>query len=151
MPRQRVTEGMRIVLRLLTGVALVGLAVVHLRIASTYESVGKHPLSIGDQFYAQAVIAFVLTAALLVRPHRLVWACSLLFAVGSLAVLIYSRYHALPVYGFAGGFQEGWGVRGAKPAAVFEGLAIVLSLLGLVTARSAGGSAVPAARAALHR
>jgi hypothetical protein len=142
---------MRIVLRLLTGIALIAVAVVHLRIAHTYEPVGKHPLSIGDQFYAQAVIAFVLTAALLVRPRRLVWAASFLFAVGSLAVLVYSRYHALPVYGFSGGFQEGWGVTGAKPAAVFESLAIVLSLAGLVSAGSAAGSAVPAGRAALPR
>jgi hypothetical protein len=151
MPKRRVTQGMRIVLRVLTGVALVAVAVVHLRIAHTYESLGKHPLSIGDQFYAQAAGAFVLTAALLVKPHRLVWAASLLFAVGSLAVLVYSRYRSLPVYGFPGGFQEGWGVPGAKPAAAFESLAVVLSLAGLVSSRSAAGSAAPAGRAALLR
>ena len=52
---------------------------------------------------------------------------------GSLAVLVYSRYHALPVYGFPGGFQESWAVRGAKPAAWFESAVIVLSLMGAAT------------------
>ncbi|MFN2537701.1 MAG: hypothetical protein ABR549_06060 [Mycobacteriales bacterium] len=121
---------MTIALRVLTAVALVGVAVVHLRIADGYTAIGTHPLAIGDQFYVQAALAFLLAAAVLVRPAALVWAACALFAIGSLAVLVYSRYRPLPVYGFAGGFQESWEVEGAKLAAAFESAAVVLSLLG---------------------
>ena len=99
--------------RILTGVALVGIAVVHLKIAGNYTSVGTHPLALSDQFYAQAAIAFVLTAALLIRPHLLVWLAAAGFAAGSLAVLVYSRYKTIPIYGFPSGFQESWSVEGA--------------------------------------
>jgi hypothetical protein len=126
---------MKIAVRLLTALALVGVAVVHLRIAHSYTSVGDHPLAIGDQFYAQSVIALLLAAAVLVRPAGLVWAACALFAIGSLAVLVYSRYHPLPVYGFPGGFQESWDVTGAKPAAAFESAAVVLSLIGAALPR----------------
>jgi hypothetical protein len=125
----------RIALRVLAAAALIGIAVVHLRIAHTYTSVGKHPLAISDQFKAQAVLAFLLAAAVLVRPARLVWAAGALFAIGSLAVLVYSRYHALPVYGFDGGFQESWAAPGAKLAAAFEAAATVLSVGGYLTRR----------------
>src|SRR4051794_1991159 len=124
---------MKIMLRSLTALALVGVAVVHLRIADSYTPIGKHPLSIGDQFYAQAVLAFLLAAAVLVGPVVGVGAAPALVASGSLAVVVPSRYHALPVYGFPGGFQESWGVRGAKPAAWLESAVIVLSLLGAAT------------------
>lgn len=124
-------------MRALTALALVGIAVVHLRIAQSYTSIGKHPVSIGDQFYAQAVIAFVLAAVVVFRGDALAFGAGALFALGSLAVLVYSRFHALPVYGLSGGFQETWDVSGAKPAAFFEGAALALSLLG-------GGIAVAA-------
>jgi hypothetical protein len=126
---------MRILLRALAALALVGVAVVHLRIAHSYTPIGTHPLSIGDQFSAQAVLALALALALLVRPHLLVWAACAVFALGSLGVLVYSRYRALPVYGFPGGFQETWDVSGAKPAAAFESAALLLSLLGTAAQR----------------
>jgi hypothetical protein len=119
-----------LVLRLLAAAALVGVAVVHLDIAGNYKGLGKHPLALSDQFYAQVVIAFALAAALLVKPHLLVWGAALAFSIGSLAVLVYSRYKALPIYGLDGGFQETWAVKGAKPAAYFEGAAIVLTAAG---------------------
>lgn len=128
---------MRFVLRALTALALVGIAVVHLRIAHSYTAIGKHPLSIGDQFYVQAVLAFLLAALVVFRGDALAFAATALFALGSLAVLVYSRYHALPVYGFPDGFQETWDVSGAKPAAWVESVALALSLLG-------GGIAVAA-------
>ena len=119
-----------LILRVLTGAALVGIAVVHLRIASNYEGLGTRPLSLPDQFYAQATVAFLLTIALLVRPHLLVWLATIGFAVGSLGVIVYSRYKCLPIYGFDGCFQETWAVEGAKPAASFEGAAIGLASIG---------------------
>ena len=128
---------MKLVLRVLTALALVGVAVVHLRIAHSYTAIGTHPLSIGDQFYVQAVLAIALAGVLLLRGSAVVWGACALFAAGSLAVLVYSRYHALPVYGFTGGFQESWDVRGAKPAAVAEGLALLLSLVGVATTAGA--------------
>lgn len=118
------------VLSVLTAAALVGIAVVHLRIADNYAGLGTRPLSLPDQFYAQAVSGIVLALALLVRPHAVVWLASLGFAVASLAVITYSRYRCLPIYGFDGCFQESWGVEGARPAAYFEGAAIVLSAVG---------------------
>ncbi len=117
-------------LAVLTGAALVGVAVVHLKIADTYSGLGKHPLALNDQFYAQAAVAFVLTLALLVRPHALVWLATVGFAVGSLGVLYYSRSNCLPIYGFDGCFQESWDVEGANPARIFEFLTLGLAGLG---------------------
>lgn len=122
-------------LRILTALALVGVAVVHLRIAQDYTGLGSRPLSLGDQFYAQSAAALLLAVALLVRPHRLVWVATALFAAGSLAVLVWSRYRCLPVPGFDGCFQETWAVDGAKPAAAFETAALVLSAAGLALTR----------------
>jgi hypothetical protein len=124
-----------VVLRVLTGAALVGVAVVHLRLAGTYDALGDHPFSLGDQFRAQAVIALVLTAALLARPHLLVWLAAALFAAGSLAVLVYSRYRTIPVPGVPGGFQESWSAPDAKLAAGYETAALVLALLGATLTR----------------
>ncbi|MCU1587843.1 MAG: hypothetical protein JWN31_1336 [Frankiales bacterium] len=117
-------------LRVLTALALVGVAVVHLSIAKNYVDVGKHPLALSDQFYVQAASAILIGLALVIRPHLLVWLAALGFAFVSLAVLVYSRSHTIPVYGFPPGFQESWDVRGAKPAAYFETAALVLSAVG---------------------
>jgi hypothetical protein len=119
-----------VILRVLTGAALVGIAVVHLGIAGNYRAVGKHPLALSDQFYVQAAVACVLAAALLVRPQPLVWLASVLFAAGSLAVLVYSRYLTLPTYGLPSGFRETWAAKGAESAAWLEGIALALSLVG---------------------
>jgi hypothetical protein len=117
-------------LRLLTAAALVGVAVVHLRIAGNYDGLGSHPLALSDQFYAQAAGGILLAIALIVRPHPLVWLGAVGFAVASLAGLIYSRYKCLPIYGFDGCFTESWGVEGAKPAAYFEVAALVFGAAG---------------------
>ena len=109
---------MKIALRVLTAVALIGVAVVHLRIAHNYTSIGTHPLAISDQFYAQAALAFLLSGAGQVSPAARVWGGCALFAIGARAGLGYS------------GFQESWAVEGAKLAAWFEGTALGLSLLG---------------------
>lgn len=123
-----------LILRALTAAALVGVAVVHLVIADNYPGLGKHPLSLSDQFYAQAVAAFLIAAALLVRPHLLVWLASAGFAAVSLAVLVYSRYKTIPIYGLSGGFQDSWRAEGAKAAAYFEGAALLLSAIGAALA-----------------
>lgn len=119
-----------LVVRVLAALALVGVAVVHLAIAGDYVELGKHPISLGDQFYAQSVAAIVLAIALLVKPHLLVWLAAAGFAASSLAVLVYSRYKTIPVYGLPNGFIETWDARGAKPAAYFEGAALLLTMVG---------------------
>ena len=137
----------RLLLPISTGGALVGVAIVHLQIAGPYSNVGTHPLSLGDQFYAQAGIAFLIALALLVRPHLLVWLGSGAFAAGSLAVLIYSRYRAIPLYGLPSGFQESWSAKGAQPAAWFESIALVFSLAGAtLLSRPHRGRAAPVNR-----
>jgi hypothetical protein len=130
--------------------ALVGFASLHLKIASQYRGIGRHPLSLSDQFYLQAAGAFLLAAALLVRPRRLVWLASAAFAAGSLAVLVYSRYRMIPVYGFPGGFREGWDVADAKPVAWLEGITIMLSLTAVVGRLAASASPGWGSRA-VHR
>lgn len=128
------------VLALLTAVALTGIAVVHLRIADSYGKVGDHPLSIGDQFYAQSGAAILLALVLVVRPRPLAWAVTILFAAGALGVLVYSRYRCLPLNGFDGCFTESWDVEGARQAAWAEAAALGLSVFGWVSAVSAAGS-----------
>jgi hypothetical protein len=139
-----------VALRTLTSAALAGFAILHLKIAGQYRGIGSHPLSLGDQFYLQAAVAFLLAAALWVRPTRLVWFASAAFAAGSLAVLVYSRYRTIPVYGFPGGFQEGWDVADAKPVAWLEGIALALSLAAVV--RPPGGlSRTPTSDSTRHQ
>jgi hypothetical protein len=123
-------------LRLLTALALLGVAGVHLAIAGDYVGLGSHPLALSDQFYVQAAAGIALAGAVLWRPRLVVWFAVVGFAVGSLAALLYSRYRCLPIYGFDGCFQETWAARGAKLAAVTESAALVLGLAGAwVTAR----------------
>lgn len=119
-----------LILRLLAAAALAGIAVVHLRIAGNYQGLGKHPLALNDQFYAQGTAAIAIAVTLLVKPHLLVWLAALGFTVASFAGLIYSRYKCLPIYGFDGCFQESWTVEGAKPAAWFESASLVLTTAG---------------------
>jgi hypothetical protein len=125
-----------VILRLVTALSLLGVAVVHLVIAGDYTAIGSRPLSLGDQFYAQSATAVVLAGLLLVRPHQLVWLASTGFAAASLAILVYSRYKTIPVPGFPPGFMETWDSRGAKPAAAFEAVALLLSAVGTRQARS---------------
>jgi len=118
-------------LRVLTAAALIGVAVVHLRIAQDYVGLGTRPVSLGDQFYAQSAAGIGLAVLLLARPHRLLWLAAALFSVASLGALVWSRYECLPVPGFDGCFQETWQADGAKPAAALEAAALALSALGL--------------------
>jgi len=134
------------ILAVMTGAALVGVAVVHLKIAGNYSGLGKHPLALPDQFYAQATVAFVLTLALLIRPHALVWLATVGFAVGSLGVLYYSRSNCLPIYGFDGCFQESWDVEGANPARIFEFLTLAFALVGAALTAPAFLSSLKARR-----
>ncbi len=131
-----------LLLTLLTAAGLVAIAVIHLRIAKNYIDLGSKPLSLGDQFYAQAAGGIALALGLLVALARplgrwepLLWVSAVGFGVVSLAFLVYSRYHAIPVPGLPGGFQESWQASGAKAAAVAESLTILLGLGGLVEVR----------------
>ncbi len=131
-----------LVLAVLTAVGLVAIAVIHLRIAKNYVDLGSKPFSLGDQFYAQAAGGIALAVGvllMLVRPlgrlEPLVWASAVGFGIVSLAFLVYSRYHAIPVPGLPGGFQESWDASGAKPAAVAESLTIAFGLAGLAVSR----------------
>jgi hypothetical protein len=126
-----------LVLRILAGIGLIGIAAVHLDIAKDYKGLGKHPLALTDQFYAQSAMAIVLILALAVRPHFLVWAATALFAVGSLAVLVYSRYNTIPIYGFDPGFMESWSAKGAKLAAASEALTILAAGAGAFLSKPA--------------
>lgn len=132
-------------LRVLTAIALVGVAVVHLQIAPDYQGLGTHPLALSDQFYAQSAIAILLALALLVRPHGLVWLATAGFAAGSIAVLVYSRYNCLPIPGFDGCFQETWAVQGAQPALAFELAALALSAVALALPVMTRGRRISAA------
>jgi hypothetical protein len=126
-----------LLLRVLTGAALLVVAGVHVAIAPDYSGIGKHPFALGDQFYVQSVIAVVLTIALFVRPHLLVWLATAGFAAGSLAVLVYSRYKTIPIPGFPPGFMETWDARGARLSAWAEGAALVLATVGAALALKA--------------
>lgn len=119
-----------LILRVLAAIALFGVSAIHLDVAGNYSDLGKHPLTLGDQFYAQAAGGIVLALALLIKPHWLVWAGATGFAIVSLAVLVYSRKHSIPIYGVPGGYQESWAAKGAKPAAWFESFALLFSLAG---------------------
>ena len=132
-------------LSVLAAIGLVAIAVIHLRIAKNYVDLGSKPFSLGDQFYAQAAGGIALAVGLLValvrplgRIEPLLWLSVVGFGVVSLAFLVFSRYHPIPVPGLKGGFQESWASSGAKPAAWAESLTIALGLGGLVELRRRG-------------
>jgi hypothetical protein len=84
--------------RLVAVVALLVVAVVHLRLAPGYSLIGEQ-VTQGDLFRTQAVVAVLVALALLLRPRRPVWFAAAAVALASLVAVVLTTYVAVPALG----------------------------------------------------
>lgn len=83
-----------VVLRVLAVAGLAVSAYVHLHVAHLYAGNGD-PISQGDLFVAQGVVAAVVAVVLLVTGWRWVWMLAAVVGAASLAAVLASRYTSL--------------------------------------------------------
>lgn len=137
-------------LRGLTAFALVVSGVIHLQLAPNYPAgLWFHQET---AFRVQAVVVFVLAAAVLLVPRarRLIWLACAAVALGSLSALLLSRY--FNVMGYLPGLinEHLWFFK-KDVVALVEGIAIVTSLAGVALAGTSAKRHGPRhARATAH-
>jgi hypothetical protein len=140
-------------------IAAVGLSIdayVHFHLASAYSGVRSSVLSQGDLFRAEATVAVIAAAALLIRPRRYTAALAFLVAAGGTAAVVFYTYVNLGALGpLPNMYDPAWYTE-KSVSAVAEGVAAVAPLLLLAllhaewrqssraTARSDGRPAVRA-------
>lgn len=96
----------------LTLIAAAGLAIdayVHFHVASTYSVVRSSVLSEADLFRAEATVAALAAAALLIRPRRYTAAIAFVVAAaGTAAVLVYTNVDIGAVGPFPDMYEPFW-------------------------------------------
>ena len=110
-------------------------AYVHFDDAHLYDGGTGAAITEGSLFRVQAAVAVVLAVALLVRPHWLVWAVTVLVA-GSAAGAVY-LYTNVDVGGLGplpNMYEPTWALPGKRLSAVAESAATIVAVLGLVLA-----------------
>ena len=136
--RLAIAPGLR--LRILGAAVATTLAVdayVHLHDAPFYES-PTAAISKGTLFQVQAVVAIAIAIALLVWPHRLVWALAVLVSVSAVAAVVLYTYIDVGAIGpLQNMYEPSWQVPGKLVSAYFEGAGGLLSVTGLVVAMRA--------------
>ena len=118
----------------LAAAALLGTAYVHVDLAGGYDAIGTQ-ITQGDLFRAQAVAATAAALWLLLRPTRLGWLLAALVAAASLAAVVATVYIAVPALGPLPPLHEPIWYPEKAWAAVAAGLALLLSLPGLLVGR----------------
>ena len=118
------------VVRVLTAVALVVSAYVHLDLSSSpYAAAGQ--LTLGALFLAQAVVAAVVALWVLVRPSRAAYAVAAVVAAASFVALVLSTYVRLPQVGPLPVLYEPVWYSDKAVAAVAAGVALLAAVAGL--------------------
>lgn len=98
-----------VVLRVLTAAALAVDAVVHVRLASGYQSAAPEGIGEGNLFLAEAAAAALAGLYVLIRGSRAAWVAVLLTAGGGLAALLLYRYLDIPAFGpFPAMYEPVW-------------------------------------------
>lgn len=118
-----------IVLRLLAAAALAYSAYVHWDLRDTYRAVRTSALSQGDLFTAQAVVAVVAAATLLVFGGRLGWLAALAVGAASLAAVLVTRYVDVGQLGPVPDMYEPVWFAEKSRSAVAEGVTTVVGLV----------------------
>ena len=117
-------------IRLLTAVALVVSAYVHLDLSSSPYWAGGQ-LTLGALFLGQAVVAAAVAVWVLVRPVRPAFAAAAVVAAASLVALVLSTYVRLPQVGPLPVLYEPFWYAAKAVAAVAAGVAVLAAAAGL--------------------
>ena len=107
-------------------------AYVHLDDAGFYDAVKTSTLSQGDLFRAEAALAIVLAAALLIWPQRLlVWAAAFAVAASAFGAVLLYRYVDVGSIGpLPNMYEPTWVSPGKLMSAYAEGAGVLLTALG---------------------
>jgi hypothetical protein len=123
-------------LRVLVAVALVIDAVIHLRLAPTYQFAATDGIGMGNLFRLEAVVAIAAAVFVLARGSRAAYALAFLVAASAFAAVVLYRYIDVPAFGpLPSMYEPVWFFEKSLSAAA-EGVGAVLAGLGLWKARS---------------
>jgi hypothetical protein len=110
-------------------------AYVHFHDAGLYDIDTGAAITQGSLFRAQASLAVVVAAALLVRPHWIVWAVAVVVAASATGAVFLYTYIDVGRLGFLPDMYEPtWALPGKQASAVAESVATGLSAVGVVVA-----------------
>ncbi|HET6815886.1 MAG TPA: hypothetical protein VFH66_01475 [Mycobacteriales bacterium] len=134
-----------VVLRVLAVAGLSYSAYVHLHLAHYYAGNGS-PISEGDLFRAQGIVALVVAAALLVTGWKWAWLAAGAVGLASLAAVLTSRYTSLGAVGpFPNMHEATWQPSPDKLASAIAEAAVVtvVALRVIWSARAGSGDRQP--------
>lgn len=126
--RSRPAPG-EIVLRLLAAAGLAYSAYIHWDLRGNYQAVRTSTLSQGDLFTAQAIVAVVAAATLLVFGGRFGWLAALAVGGASLAAVLVTRYVDIGQLGPIPDMYEPVWFTDKSRSAVAEGVTTVIALV----------------------
>ena len=119
------------VLSVATAGALLTDAVVHLQDAHAYDPVRTSLLSQGELFRAEAIVAILVAAAVVVRPRLVVWMLALAVLAGGLGAVLLYRYVDVGGIGpVPNMYEPTWQSPGKLLSAYAEGAGAVLAAAG---------------------
>jgi hypothetical protein len=123
-------------LRMLTAAALVVDAVVHYRLAGTYSFAGSGgSLNEGTLFRAEAVIALIAAALVLVLGTRVAYVVAFVVSVSAFGAVMLYRYVDVPAIGPIPSMYEPIWYTQKTLSAIAEALGSLLAAAGLVHQR----------------
>jgi len=120
------------VLRLLTAVALIADAVVHLRDAFYFDANAGSLITQGELFRVQAGVAIAVAVLVVLWPRWPTWVLAFLVSASAVAAVVgYTYLNIGPFAGLPGMYEPSWGPPGKLLSAYAEGAGALLSLAGL--------------------
>jgi hypothetical protein len=122
-------------LRLLTAVALLVDAVIHLQLASNYQLAAPAGIGQGNLFRLETVVAIIAAAYVVLRGSRLAYAAALAVAASGLAAVLLYRYLQVPAFGPIPSMYEPVWFTKKTVTAVAEALGTVTASIGLLMSR----------------
>ena len=132
------TDRTGLALRVLGALALGYSAYLHARIASDSTPLAADgEIRLSGLFVAQAVAAVIVSLWVLVQGSRLAWLAFALVAIGSFAAVVLTTYVTLPGIGPLPEIHDPVWYQDKVLAAVSAGVASLVAIVALVTARRA--------------
>lgn len=120
----------------LVATALVVDAYVHATDAAFYEPSQGGMVSEATLFRVEAIVSGLLAVVVLLRPSPSIFAASLLVAATAVGALVLNTYINVGAIGpLPNLYEPAWGVPGKVFSAYAEGLAVLLSVAGVVLTR----------------
>lgn len=127
---------MNMTLRVLTAVALLIDAGVHILLAPGYQAANPGGIGQGNLFLLESAAAVLVAVYVLVRGSKLAYAMALAVALSAFAAVVLYRYVDIPAFGpFPAMYEPVWFFEKTL-SAVAEGIGAVLAAIGMVRAPS---------------